>query len=78
VSDICLKDVWDQPPHNNPGLLGKCCCTCANHFKDYSHPGTDGKKASEQRGWICCPEPGHAYSGWTEHGMCEMYWKKKG
>lgn len=40
-----------------------------------SHPTTDGRSLVATRGWICSP-PGFgrkAFSGWTEHGMCEMW-----
>lgn len=32
------------------------------------------------KGWICCPpddENKMCYSGWSEHGMCEMHQFKK-
>lgn len=60
-----------------------CCCTCRRHIPDYSHPITDGKRISEQRGWVCmplefCAEEGPiVFSGWPKHGLCEMYEEKK-
>lgn len=53
---------------------GQCCCTCAHHLKDFSHPETDGKPITNQRGWICAnPEVGGLRSGWGEHGLCECH-----
>lgn len=52
---------------------GACCCTCRYRLDDYSHPLTDGRPCTEQRGYICNnPELG-AYSGWSEHGLCECH-----
>lgn len=57
-----------------PLYHGRCCCTCAYRIIDYSHPCTDGGKANAPRGYIClAPELHQAYSGWAEHGMCEMH-----
>lgn len=51
-----------------------CCCTCAHHKIDASHPETDGMPISHQRGWVClAPEFGRVFSGWGEHGLCEMW-----
>lgn len=62
---------------------GRCCCTCKHHIEDYSHPTTDGKSCTDERGWIClAPDPDsesgyHAFSGWPEHGVgCEYYVEK--
>ena len=53
---------------------GECCCNCNWHIKDLSHPGTNGKSVSEQRGWICAsPEFDGMFSGWGEHGLCELW-----
>lgn len=55
---------------------GRCCCNCIHHFKDMSHPCTDGGRCTDQKGWICVPPefgPRRAFSGWREHGMCEMH-----
>jgi len=63
-NDVCQKPNWK----------GKCCCTCLYHHKDFSHPATDGKRVLEQRGWICAPpEYAGMHSGWTAHGLCEMW-----
>ena len=54
-----------------------CCCVCRHHIKDYGHPDTDGKTFT-QRGWVCvgvlnaCGED-MVFSGWFEHGMCELF-----
>jgi hypothetical protein len=66
----CLKD---KEPH-----IGQCCCTCYNHRKDYHHPYTTGGSILEQRGWVCYlpigKEEEHLlFSGWSEHGMCELW-----
>jgi hypothetical protein len=59
-------------------LNGQCCCTCQFLLADFSHPVTDGLSVLNQRGWICfAPEIDGAFSGWQEHGMCEMYQPKK-
>lgn len=61
---------------------GRCCCNCKYHIKDFQHCTTnrtlmDKKKAcicSIPKGWIClAPEFDGAFSGWSEHGMCEMH-----
>jgi hypothetical protein len=62
---------------------GHCCCNCANHIEDFYHCTTalEMRKeknvcvCSEHKGWICMPPEfdGAAYSGWAEHGMCEMH-----
>lgn len=50
-----------------------CCCTCRYRVNDWSHPVTDGESIMRRRGYICAnPELGH-YSGWKEHGMCEVW-----
>ena len=72
--DICQKD---QKP-----WIGECCCNCGNHHKDFHHPCTTGKECTTQKGWICIiDEKGDgmdlwAHSGWSEHGLCEM-WRPK-
>jgi hypothetical protein len=54
--------------------FGKCCCTCHNHVPDHHHPMTTGKSVMEARGWICfVPEEKMAFSGWVEHGFCELH-----
>lgn len=61
---VCQKPDWK----------GKCCCSCRYHLHDMSHPHTDGERISHPRGWVCAPPewPG-VHSGWTEHGLCEMW-----
>ena len=55
-----------------------CCCNCRYHIKDFSHPCTDGESIMRQRGWICAaPEMEGMFSGWSEHGMCEMHAPRK-
>lgn len=61
-----------------------CCCTCRYHVRDYHHC-TTSKELRERfggcvctipKGWVClAPETDGrgVYSGWTEHGMCEMW-----
>lgn len=52
---------------------GACCCNCAFHYRDHSHPVTDGKGCTHTRGWICgAPELGFS-SGWGKHGLCECH-----
>jgi hypothetical protein len=60
-------------------LYGQCCCTCLNHLTDVTHPITGEKSHGEFKGWICFPPEfeGKAFSGWSEHGMCEMWSKRK-
>ena len=64
---------------------GSCCCNCANHYEDRHHCTTkpnreNGCCCSEHKGWICLisfeGEKPIAHSGWSEHGMCEM-WRKE-
>lgn len=73
MSDACmLKSRWRG-----------CCCNCRYHLCDLSHPATDGGRITKSRGWICAPPEifsngvPAAFSGWTKHGMCEMYSGKK-
>jgi len=63
-AEICFKN--DE---------GACCCNCKWHIRDYSHPDTNGKPISIQRGWICfAPEfDDCVFSEWSEHGLCEMH-----
>lgn len=57
-----------------PENRGYCCCSCRYHMADHSHPLTDGGNVLVRRGWICHPpEFGFAFSGWSEHGLCEMH-----
>lgn len=60
----------------------RCCCNCKHHLADFHHCTTskalrEEKKTcvcSIQKGWICAaPEFEGVFSGWTEHGMCEMH-----
>lgn len=62
---------------------GACCCNCKHHLADYHHCTTapelrethKGCVCGIQKGWICRPPEfdGRCYSGWTEHGICEMH-----
>jgi hypothetical protein len=63
---------------------GYCCCQCRWLAEDYSHPMTDGKKCTEQRGFVCLSpefeEDGvfHVSSGWPEHSSsCEMFTRRE-
>lgn len=67
-----------------PEHHGRCCCNCKWHIKDYHHCTTLGQKdgkcvCNDQKGWICLSPISEdcAYSGWSEHGMCEMHEYKK-
>lgn len=68
----CQKD--------NEPMIGSCCCNCRFHLKDHAHCSTVVERNGEcvchvQKGWVCAaPEhEGIVYSGWTEHGKCEMW-----
>lgn len=62
--DVCQKPRW----------RGKCCCSCRHHLRDHSHPSTDGGRVTQPRGWVCAPpEWSGVHSGWSEHGLCEMW-----
>ncbi len=60
-----------------------CCCNCIHRIQDFHHCTTfPGRNAGEchcdkPKGWICVGELAHGgsrvYSGWTEHGNCEMH-----
>lgn len=57
---------------------GNCCCNCKYHIKDFHHCTTVKERTecvcSNHKGWICMPpETEKAFSGWAEHGMCEMH-----
>jgi hypothetical protein len=62
---------------------GICCCNCRYHIRDFHHCTTTGQVDGKcvcgaPRGWICMPpESGVAYSGWGEHGLCEMHSKRE-
>ena len=67
-----------------PNFSGQCCCNCNNHLEDFHHcttsPKPEGAKGCVcgiHKGWICYIhfEDGtaRAYSGWGEHGMCEIW-----
>jgi hypothetical protein len=71
MSTKCMKEFLEQD---------RCCCNCKHHIRDYRHCSTDRKEGeecvcNEPKGWICMPPdfPGHGYSGWPEHGLCEMH-----
>ena len=64
---------------------GMCCCTCRHHIRDFHHCTTvqsrpqDKCVCSQPKGWICMPpELEAAFSGWTEHGLCEMHEEQPG
>jgi hypothetical protein len=64
----------DVPGCYEPEHRGRCCCNCRYRLLDRSHPLTDGGRITHQRGWICKkPELNGAFSGWSEHGLCEMH-----
>lgn len=71
----CCKEQWHD----------QCCCNCQHHIEDFYHCATGFREANEgcicskHKGWICMPPEfeGKAYSGWDEHGMCEMWTKIK-
>lgn len=63
-----------------------CCCTCASRLTDYHHCTTSPELRKEVGGCVCdivkgficmAPELNRQYSGWSEHGMCEMWSKRK-
>ena len=59
----CHKQAWGD----------RCCCTCRYRLEDRSHPSTDKGSVLQQRGWICAADSVVAFSGWSEHGLCEMH-----
>ena len=73
----CIEDL-NTRPHN-------CCCNCKHRVQDFHHCTTvtiplDLQRkchCNEPKGWICMGEIAQggtrAYSGWTEHGECEMH-----
>lgn len=74
----CQKELWN----------GRCCCNCVNHLEDFHHctttcpDGVEGCVCGVHKGWICrhvADDTGEVrhYSGWSEHGMCEMHELKK-
>ena len=59
-----------------------CCCGCRWHIEDFHHCTTVAERdecvCSQHKGWICMPpESERAHSGWSEHGMCEMWTAKQ-
>lgn len=51
---------------------GRCCCNCEHRLTDYSHPCSNGGSCLDERGYICYVD-GMAFSGWHEHGLCELH-----
>ena len=61
---------------------GSCCCNCKNHYEDFHHCTTKKKEegedcvCSQHKGYICMISIDgitKAYSGWSEHGFCELH-----
>lgn len=63
--EICQRTVFV--------LQDMCCCNCQWHVNDYSHPGTDGNKFGDRRGYICASSELGYRSGWDLHGLCECW-----
>jgi hypothetical protein len=62
----------------NGNTTGACCCNCKFHLKDFLHCTTVKRDEPEcvcntPKGWICVGLEDRAYSGWSEHSMCEMH-----
>jgi hypothetical protein len=61
----------------------RCCCNCIFRIQDFHHCTTfPGRQPGEchcdkPKGWICTGELSQGgtrvYSGWSEHGECEMH-----
>lgn len=62
----------------HPEIKG-CCCQCKFHLKDYQYAHTGEHWWDKHRGWICVgfQHEGAAFSGFAEHGMCEMFMERK-
>jgi hypothetical protein len=77
ISGLFTSSTLESPTGSvcyAPEHHGRCCCNCRYHLRDHSHPLTDGGRITAQRGWLCNPPELDAYfSGWPEHGMCEMH-----
>ena len=61
---------------------GRCCCGCRYHVEDFHHcttvKETPNCVCSDHKGWICMPPDFHgAHSGWSEHGLCELWTPKE-
>ena len=75
IMNECMKSEWK----------GQCCCSCKFHLQDFHHCSVDSAKIISDspgclcnipKGWICAGEAVENcryHSGWTEHGMCEMW-----
>lgn len=61
-----------------------CCCKCQWHEEDFEHCTTNPALRDENgtcicnihKGWICQIPGDHSFSGWPEHGYCEMFKEK--
>lgn len=62
--------------------FNSCCCTCQYRLTDHYHCTTASEMRKEKGGCVCgtfkgyvcaAPEMPVVYSGWSEHGMCEMW-----
>jgi len=61
----CQKEKWH----------GCCCCNCKYHLRDHPVHIAQYAGAIPISLWVCAPDVGEqvAYSGWSEHGMCERH-----
>ena len=65
-----------------PQFRGECCCNCRHNLQDFYDCTTtkqhEGCVCNQPKGYVCALRlnEGIVYSGWTEHGMCEM-WKRQ-
>lgn len=72
----CLDDAYAYS-------LDQCCCKCMWHVPVFSHPKTDGKSITNQKGWACIGFPDdekeiYCFSGWKKHSCgCELFQREK-
>lgn len=63
----------------------RCCCTCQWHIEDFHHCETIDRSKFEDndcvcslhKGWCCEVIRGRVYSGWSEHGSCELHKRRE-
>jgi len=69
-------------------ICGGCCCACQFHVEDLEHCATNSQLreqtmrciCKEHKGYACIvqmQETGSIFSGWSKHGMCEMFLLKR-
>jgi len=74
-----MSEECQKAEHNG------CCCNCKFHAVDLEHCVTNPTlrkhvgHCSTPKGYACTvqmQETGKIFSGWSQHGLCEMFYRK--